>query len=114
MKKPEENINQDGIVLLLTVVILSVVTLIAILIVNIVVTQLKLVKDVGDSQSAVYAADSGIEWQLYQIRKSASVPQPIMLNSATIDVTVTGTAPNFTIKSLGSFQSTKRKFEVNL
>lgn len=107
------NKNQSGIALLLTVVILSIVTLIAVLIADIVIIQLKLAKDIGDSQAAIYAADSGVEWQLYQIRKGVSVASPVMLNGATIETTVTGAAPNFNIKSLGSYQSVKRQFEVN-
>lgn len=107
--------NQSGIALLLTLVILSVMVLIAVFIVNIVVTQLRLTLDIDYSQSAIYAADSGIEWQLYQIRQdaSASSSPPIMSNGATVVTIVTGVSPNFTIKSLGSYQSIKRQFEVN-
>lgn len=107
------NKNQSGIALLLTVVILSIVTLIAVLIANIVIVQLKLAQDIGDSQAAIYAADSGVEWQLYQIRKGISVASPAMLNGATVETMVTGAAPNFTVKSLGSYQSVKRQFEVS-
>src|SRR3989344_7330449 len=110
MKKNKKlwiNNNQNGVALLLTVIILSIVTSIAILVANIVITQLKLSKDIDNSQAAIFAADSGIEWQLYQIRKSAIVPMPTMSNGATINVTVTGVSPNFNIKSLGSYQSVK-------
>lgn len=113
MKKFKQNTPQNGIALLLTVIILSIVTLIAVFIVNIVIVQLRLTKDIGDSQAAIYAADSGVEWQLYQIRKGISVASPVMSNGATVETTVTGAAPNFTIKSLGSYQSVKRQFEVS-
>lgn len=108
-----KNNKESGIALLLTIIILSIVTLIAVLIANIVIVQLKLAKDIGDSQAAIYAADSGIEWQLYQIRKGVSVASPVMSNGAAIETTVTGAAPNFIIKSLGSYQSVKRQFEVS-
>lgn len=108
-----KNNKESGIALLLTVIILSAVILIAVLIANIVIVQLKLAKDIGDSQTAIYAADSGVEWQLYQIKKGVSVASPAMSNGATVETTVTGTAPNFTIKSLGSYQSVKRQFEVS-
>ncbi|MDO8676381.1 MAG: hypothetical protein Q7K16_01890 [Candidatus Azambacteria bacterium] len=107
------NKNQSGIALVLTVVISSIVLLIAGLIANIVATQIKLASDIGDSTIAIYAADSGIEWQLYQIRKGASVLSPIMSNGASISTTVTGSFPNFTIKSLGSYGLVKRQLEVN-
>ena len=105
--------KEDGIALLITVVIISAVMLITSLIANIVIVQLKLASDINNSVSAIYAADSGMEWQLYQIRSGASVPAPAMSNGATISTIVTGSAPNFTIKSLGSFRTTKRQFEVS-
>lgn len=113
MKKYKKNNNQSGIALLLTVIIISIVTLIAGFIANIVIVQLRLARDIGDSQAAIYAADSGVEWQLYQIIKGVSVASPVMSNGATISTTVTGTNPNFTIKSLGSYQSVKRQFEAS-
>lgn len=108
------NINkQSGIALLLTLIILSVVTLVSVFIANTVAVQLRLASDISDSNIAIYAADSGIEWQLYQIRKGASVAPPVMSNGATFITTVIGIAPNFTIKSLGSFHNMKRQFEIN-
>jgi len=107
------NNNQKGIALLLTVIIISIVLLVATLIANIVITQLKLAGDINDSAAAIYAADSGAEWQLYQIRQGVSVALPNMSNGATVSATVTGTSPNFTIKSLGSYRAVKRQFEVN-
>lgn len=107
------NNKESGIALLLTIIILSIVTLIAVLIANIVIVQLRLARDIGDSQAAIYAADSGIEWQLYQIKKGVSVASPIMSNGATVETKVIGEASNFTVKSLGSYQSVKRQFEVN-
>lgn len=108
-----KNNKENGIALLLTVIILSIVILISVLIANIVIVQLKLAKDIDDSQAAVYAADSGVEWQLYRIKKGVLVPSPVMSNGAVVETTVTGVAPNFTIKSLGSYQSVKRQFEVS-
>lgn len=65
--------KENGIALLLTVVIISIVMLIAVLISNIVVAQLKLAGDINDSTAAIYAADSGVEWQLYQIRHGGAM-----------------------------------------
>ncbi|MDP2946307.1 MAG: hypothetical protein Q8N61_02540 [bacterium] len=107
------NNNQKGITLLLTVIIISIIMSIAILISNIVITQLKLAGDISDSVAAIYAADSGVEWQLYQIRYGASVPVPVMSNGAIVTTTVIGSYPNFTIKSLGSYRAVKRQFEVS-
>lgn len=108
-----KNNKEAGVTLLFTVVILAFVLLIAVLVVDIVMVQLKLSGDINDSLVAIYAADSGIEWQLYQIRKGQSVTSPTFVNGATVSTTVTGGAPNFTIKSLGSFKEVKRQFEVS-
>lgn len=114
MKQERKNKNsQRGIALLLTVIISSVVLLVSGLIVSIVLVQQKLASDISDSTIAIYAADSGMEWQLYQTIKGVSVPSPIMSNGAVVSTTVTGVAPNFTIKSLGSYGLNKRQFEVN-
>ena len=108
-----KNKREKGIALLLTMMILSAGTLIATLIASIVVVQFKLSSDVNNSTIAIYAADSGVEWQLYQIRNGAAVPVPAMSNGATISTVVTGSSPNFTIKSLGAYKEVKRQFEVN-
>ncbi|MFH1392822.1 MAG: hypothetical protein ABIG73_00325 [Patescibacteria group bacterium] len=109
------NKKQSGIALILTIVISSVVLLIAGLIASIVMTQLKLASDISDSTIAIYAADSGVEYKLYQIRKEANTAgtEFSLSNGATTLVTVSGTLPNLTIKSLGSYLSVKRQFEVN-
>jgi len=105
--------NQKGIVLLLTIIIISIVLLVAALIADIVVTQLKLAGDINDSTVAIYAADSGVEWQIYQVRKGVSVPVPAMSNGALISTTIIGSYPSFTIRSLGSYGLVKRQLEVN-
>ena len=107
------NKKQSGIALILTVIISSIVLLTAGLIASIVMIQLKLASDISDSTIAIYAADSGVEWQLYQIRRGASVPAPIMSNGASILTTIIGGYPNFTIKSLGSYGLVKRQLEVS-
>ena len=99
--------------MILTIIISSVIMLSAILISSIVVAQLKLASDINESMVAIYAADSGIEWQLYQIRKGAAVPAPAMANGAVITTTVAGAYPSFNVKSLGSFGAVKRQFEVS-
>lgn len=116
MKNSIKTIAQEkGIAVLITVTIISIVMLVAALIANIVATQLKLASDIADSTTAIYAADSGVEYKLYQIRKEANTAgaEFSLSNGATILVTVSGTLPNLTIKSLGSYLSVKRQFEVN-
>lgn len=113
MKKFKQNTAPKGIALLLTMIILSIVMLITVLITSIIATQLKLSSDINNSTAAIYAADSGVEWELYQIRQGVLVAAPAMSNGAAVTVAVTGNFPNFTIKSLGSFRTVKRQFEAS-
>lgn len=107
--------KEKGIAVLMTVTIISVVILIATLIANIVMTQLKLANDIADSITAIYSADSGIEYKLYQIRKESNTENAefSLSNGAMVSVTVSGALPNLTVRSLGSYHSVKRQFEVN-
>jgi len=116
MKHPVKNISgENGIALLITVVIISAAVLIASLIANIVITQLKLAGDIADSMTAIYAADAGVEYKLYQIRKEGNTTsiEFSLSNGATVSVSVSGVLPNLTIRSLGSYKSVKRQFEVS-
>lgn len=123
MKFPtKKNINQEeGVALILTVIIISAVMMIASMIANIVITQLQLVEDIGSSVSAIYAADSGVECQLYNIRQGESLNcytaaggNITMFNGASVETAVSGNPPSYMIESLGSYRSVKRKFQVNI
>jgi hypothetical protein len=105
--------KERGVALLLTIVILSIIVLSSIFIVDIAVAQLRLASDINDSAEAIYAADSGIEWQLYQIIKNKTTPLPIMLNGAEVSTEIISTSPNYVIRSLGSSNLVKRQLEVN-
>lgn len=116
MKNLIKTINKEkGIAILITVMIISIVMLVATLIANVVSVQLKLASDIGDSIAAIYAADSGVEYKLYQIRKEGILTNTefSLSNGATVSVTVLMAFPNLTIKSLGSYLLVKRQFEVN-
>ncbi len=115
-----KNKREKGIALLLTMIILSAVMLIAMLIATVVVIQFKLSSDVNYSMITIYAADSGVECQLYKIRQVASLDcytdggQLVMSNGATISTTVTGNCLlNCTVKSLGAYKEVKRQFEIS-
>ncbi|MBU2082236.1 pilus assembly PilX N-terminal domain-containing protein [Patescibacteria group bacterium] len=116
MKNPAKIINKEkGIAVLITMMIISIVMLVATLIASVVSVQLKLASDIGDSITAIYAADSGIEYKLYQIRKEGILENMefSLSNGATVSVTVLRAFPNLTIKSLGSYLLVKRQFEAD-
>jgi len=107
--------REKGIAILITVMIISIVMLVATLIASVVSVQLKLASDIGDSITAIYAADSGIEYKLYQIRKEGILADTefSLSNGAIVSVTVLEAFPNLTIKSLGSYLLVKRQFEAD-
>lgn len=107
--------KEKGIAVLITVMIISIVMLVATLISGIVSVQLKLASDIGDSITAIYAADSGVEYKLYQIRKEGILADTefSLSNGATVSVTVLRAFPNLTIRSLGSYLLAKRQFEAD-
>ena len=73
VKKLLKRGGEDGISLLLVVVLLSAMLSISIGIFNVVLGQIKLSGETADSFVAFYAADHGIEKILYQDRISGSI-----------------------------------------
>ena len=71
--------------------------------------QIRQSSDIINSSKAIFAADTGIEWELYKMFQDASYPQPIMTNQATFTTIVSGTS---TIKSIGTFGKSSRAFEL--
>lgn len=74
------------------------------------VYQLRQSSDVVNSTKSVFAADSGIEWELYRMFQDSNYPKPTMTNQADFSTTVSGTS---TIKSVGSSHRSSRAFELN-
>lgn len=66
-----------------------------------------------DSQKAVFAADTGLEWELYKRFKDNKYPQPILSNGALFETAST----TKTIKSIG-FSDPRRRvarsFQVDI
>jgi len=103
--------NQRGVSLLLSVLLVSAVLASAIGITSSVIVLLQISGRVTESVAALYAADSGIEWQLYEIRIGTS-SAPIMNNGATYNAIFTPGTPNI-IKSVGVFRRTSRGIEAS-
>lgn len=64
--------NQKGVSLYLAVVILAILLPVAIGLSSIVIFQLKMTRELGNSVVAFYAADSGLEKALYEIEKNGN------------------------------------------
>ncbi len=125
----------------LVVLIMSVILAIGLGISGILIQQIKISENIGDSVVSFYAADSGVEQQIYDLYKLEShnsAYSDVMTNSASYSVSVkcsesnadcqpggelynvipvAATAEecptlNFCIKSVGAFQTAKRAIEV--
>ena len=126
--------NQKGVSLLFTVLIMSVILAIGMGISGILVQQTRMVGEIGKSIVAFYAADSGVEQELYDLYQTQSpdFPQSIIpetpCGDASFNVAVKCGATsdclagfatssdcdalNFCLKSIGSYQKTKRAIEI--
>lgn len=84
-----------------------------------VVYQIRQSGDAADSARAIFAADAGIEWGLYQFFKDGTAPRPEFTNGAAFTLTC---APNADctssstaqLKSLGTSKGVARALELNL
>ena len=126
--------NQKGIALLFTMLIMSVILAVAAGISVILIQETKMIGEIGHSVVSFYAADSGVEQQLYDLYKippeEPHMPQysTTLANEASYTVTAkcststdcyvgfmvdeTCTAFNYCIKSIGNYEKTKRAIEI--
>ncbi len=89
-----------------------------------VIYQLRMSSDAADSAKAIFAADTGIEWGIYQFSKpSSTAPVPVLPNRTFFDLAcydsfsnnVPCTYPSVsTIRSSGRSGIANRAFELGL
>ncbi len=128
--------NSRGVSLLFIVLIMSVILAVGLGVSGILIQQTKISEEIGDSVVSFYAADTGVEQELYDLYK---LPEDnhlssyvgtlnVMSNSVSYDVAAkcstttdcfvgfpvdeTCGGLNFCIKSVGSYQKTKRAIEI--
>ncbi len=110
---------KKGVSLYLAIVILSVLTTTLLALVTISMSQIRIIWTLGDSITAFFVADTGIEHCLYRIRKEGNYSGfSGNLNGNSYTVTVTpggesGCAPDnyYCLKSIGSYKKTNRAIE---
>ena len=111
--------GQSGVSLYLSVIVMAVLLSIALGMSTIFVTQAKTAREMGYSVIAFYAADAGIEAVLLNRANPLSIPQTLLSNDATYEVTVFSAgvgdclADNYCIKSLGSYKEINRAIEIS-
>ena len=110
--------SEEGVSILLSVMILSVILSIALGSSDIVIRQVQSMRGIGDSVVAFYAADHGIE-EVMVMETPTSIGETELSNGATYEVTViesatsTCSADNYCITSIGSYKNTKRAIQAD-
>jgi hypothetical protein len=113
-----KNQKQKGISVLYAVFIMSILMAISFGISAILISQIKMLGEIGHSVVAFYAADSGIEEILLNRDSPLNIDETTLANGATYEVFVTPAggdclADYYCIKSIGEYQKTKRAIEIN-
>ncbi|PIR41257.1 MAG: hypothetical protein COV31_02530 [Candidatus Yanofskybacteria bacterium CG10_big_fil_rev_8_21_14_0_10_46_23] len=106
--------RQSGIALLLSLLFLGVILSIAFGLSAVFIPKIRLSVDARNSPTALFAADSGLEWCLY-ISEKGPIPTPlppVFTTGATVVLTPTDCS-GLTIKAVGTFNRVNRALEVN-
>lgn len=110
--------SQKGVSLYLAIMLMTLILSIALGISTILIGQMKMIRAMGNSVVAFYAADTGIEEVLLGRSSPSSILETTLSNGAKYQVIVTLEsdsdcfASNFCIKSEGWYQGTKRAIEI--
>ncbi len=114
-----EKNRQKGVSLLITLLVMSALLSIAIGLSGLSIGEIQLARESPSSLVAFYAAESGVEWAMYQDRANGMASQSysdynFCLNPSVgicYSVTASGTSPTRSIQSKGSFRNTVRSIE---
>ena len=101
-----------GTALIYTLLTVGIILSITFFLAGIFASKLRLAFDFPNSVTALYAADSAIEWQIYNALKEPDALQPSLTNGATFDITTP--LGSFPIKVIGKFRGVSRALEVSL
>ncbi|MDP3954093.1 MAG: hypothetical protein Q8Q06_01585 [bacterium] len=102
--------HSKGSALVLSVLIVNTLLSMAIVLTLIFVPKIKVSTNIKNSVSAIYAADSGIEYCLY-VNRVDSVSAPTLNNGATYTV-IPSDCSTTTIRAIGEKDGTTRSLEV--
>jgi len=106
--------KQKGVSLYLALMIMSILSAVALGLISISISGIKIARGFENSVMSFYAANTGIEHSLYNIRKQGeSGMVSDSLEQTSYDVSVIIDGEDVTIKSMGTFRNTKRAIEVN-
>jgi hypothetical protein len=102
-----------GSIILFSVLIVTVVLTASLSAIAILIPKIKLVRDTGNSMGAVFAADSAIEWCIYESR-NGDIDGPIMSNAAEYEITRGGDCENQELDHSvrGTYNDVSRAFDI--
>ena len=118
IQNPKSKI-QKGAAIYLALVIMIILLAVALGLTTILIGQIEMMRKMGYSVIAFYAADAGIERVLMNRHNPTDIPPTTLPNGATyqVFVTVGGApgcdAPNFCIKSIGEYKGIRRAIEIS-
>jgi len=114
---------QKGIAIYLAVVVMSVLLAVGIGTAAILYSQIRMIRSMGDSVIAFYAADTGVEDVLYKDSLPAGLELEVVVpgnldNTATYEAkkiapSVTCPGDYYCVKSIGTFKDVRRAIEVS-
>lgn len=110
---------QKGISLYLAILIMGILLAMALGLSTLSFFQIQMVKGMGDSVSAFYAADTGIERELYEKNATGTPPYVGTLDDRYYEIRILepgeGDCPlevNFCVQSVGIFKNTRRAIRI--
>jgi len=112
MKNKRQNIkSQKGQTLLITMLILMSAFLVGLDLAGLILHELKTNFFVGESVKALYASESGLEYELYRLNKG-NIPEPMMNNGTNFTIQYKTREGYKNKKSIGESNGTYRSLEI--
>jgi hypothetical protein len=111
-------LDQKGVSLFLAIMVMSILSAVSLGLISISISGIKIAKGLENSVMSFYAANTGIEHSLYDIRKNGVsgvggiVSGTLLEGEVGYDVSV-DVALITTIKSVGTYRDTRRAIQVS-
>lgn len=109
-----------GSIIIFTLLILSAILAMTLTLTKIFIPRIRTITEATNSIGALYAADSAMEWCLYNNReKSPLLVQPVMANGASYQIyrnnslSVCPVGETLNYRTVGKFRGVSRSFEVS-
>lgn len=112
--------QQQGSIIIYAIILLTIIVTIAISITAVFIPKLKISSDAISSTTALYAADSGIEWCLYLNRGKPNPPvKPTLPSGISLDIFYNNSPASCTSsenplnhRAIGTYRDISRSLEV--